>query len=69
MLSTIRNPSKLVSSNPGILNPQQAMESIRNVNRQQVGTVALIAAEVLGFFTVGEMLGKMRVVGYRGKGH
>lgn len=29
-------------------------------------TVGVIAAEVLGFFTVGEMLGRFKIVGYRG---
>jgi len=28
---------------------------------------ALITAEVLGFFTVGEMVGRRKIVGYRGK--
>jgi F-type H+-transporting ATPase subunit g len=26
----------------------------------------VIVAELLGFFTVGEMIGKMKLVGYRG---
>jgi F-type H+-transporting ATPase subunit g len=29
-------------------------------------TGAVVAGEVLGFFTVGEMIGRMKLVGYRG---
>lgn len=67
MLNTMRNPSSLVSQNPGMLNPQQALNSIRNINRQQLATAGVVAAEAIGFFTVGEMLGKRQVVGYPGK--
>lgn len=67
MMHTIRNPSSLTSKNPGLLNPQQAMETIRNVNRQQMTTAGIVVAEILGFFTVGEMLGRLKIVGYRGK--
>ena len=29
-------------------------------------SVGVIGAEVLGFFTVGEMIGRFKLVGYRG---
>ena len=31
-----------------------------------MATLGVIAAEVLGFFTVGEMIGRLKVVGYTG---
>lgn len=36
-------------------------------NRESLKTGSIVAAELLGFFTVGEMIGKRKVVGYRGK--
>ncbi len=36
------------------------------MNRQQMVTAGVVGAEVLGFFTVGEMLGRMKLVGYTG---
>jgi len=31
----------------------------------QWATVGIVAAEVIGFFSVGEMIGRMKIVGYR----
>jgi F-type H+-transporting ATPase subunit g len=39
---------------------------VRNVNRQQAAVAGVIAAEVLGFFTLGEIIGRFKVIGYRG---
>lgn len=36
------------------------------MSTQQMVTVGVLGAEVLGFFTVGEMIGRMKLVGYRG---
>ncbi|KAF8473228.1 mitochondrial ATP synthase g subunit-domain-containing protein [Kalaharituber pfeilii] len=36
-------------------------------NRQTLINGGVVAAEVFGFFTVGEMIGRMKIVGYRGK--
>lgn len=36
------------------------------MDRKQLASAAVIGAEVLGFFTVGEMIGRFKVVGYRG---
>lgn len=43
------------------------LSQIRNMNRVQVASSAVILAEVLGFFTVGEMIGRFKLVGYRGE--
>lgn len=45
------------------------MDRIRNMNRQQLVTVGVVGAEILGFFTVGEMIGRMKLIGYRGDSH
>ena len=45
-----------------------SLSALRNVLKpENVKNGTLIAAEVLGFFTVGEMLGRWKIVGYRGK--
>jgi F-type H+-transporting ATPase subunit g len=46
--------------------PEALLSRIRNMNRQQMVTAGVVGAEVLGFFTVGEMLGRMKLVGYTG---
>ena len=36
------------------------------MSTQQMVAAGVVGAEVLGFFTVGEMIGRMKLVGYRG---
>ncbi|KAI9837077.1 MAG: hypothetical protein M1819_000726 [Sarea resinae] len=50
----------------GTLQPTNVLQQVRNLNKQQLASAGVVAAEVVGFFTVGEMLGRMKVVGYRG---
>lgn len=68
----VRNPRSLsagAASVSNTINLETILRSIRNVNRQQLTTVGLISAEVLGFFTVGEMIGRFKLVGYHGDAH
>jgi hypothetical protein len=58
-----------MSSMTNSVNPESALSTVRNVNSQQLTTVAIIFAQVLGFFTVGEMIGRMKLVGYHGEVH
>jgi len=44
------------------------LSSMRNMTSTQAVAVGVVIAEVIGFFTVGEMIGKMKIVGYRGAG-
>lgn len=64
LVNAIRTPSSLVAQNPGLLQPQQYLNTIRSINRQQLITAGIVTAEVLGFFTVGEMIGKRKIIGY-----
>lgn len=43
------------------------LSNIRNMNRQQLISLGVTGAELLGFFTVGTMIGKMKIVGYHGE--
>jgi F-type H+-transporting ATPase subunit g len=70
--NVVRNPRSIVSSASSVtssINPDAVLSSIRNVNRRQLTTAGIIFAEVLGFFTVGEMLGRLKIVGYHGEPH
>ena len=64
MTNAMRNPRSI-----NIPAPEGMLRSIRNVNSQQLGTVAIVVAQLLGFFSLGEMMGRLKVVGYHGKVH
>ena len=74
LVNSLRNPSALlnqassqVSSVARTYSPEAILSSVRNVNRQQMVTVGVVGAEIIGFFTVGTMIGRMKIVGYRGE--
>ena len=67
-MNNLRSPSTLIS-NLSSIDPSAFLSSVRNVNRQQMAAVGVIGAEILGFFTVGQMLGRMKLVGYHGEAH
>jgi len=67
-LKGIRNPNALVQSATGG-NPATLVQRARNISRAQLVAGGVVAAECLGFFTVGEMLGRFKVVGYHGEVH
>ena len=48
-----------------LTSPAALRESLSN--REALKSGGIIAAEVLGFFTVGEMIGRRKLVGFRGK--
>lgn len=50
---------------PTLTSPIALHETLSN--RQALKSGGIIAAEVLGFFTVGEMIGRRKIVGFRGK--
>ena len=68
--NAVRNPRTVMSSlsqMSGNSSPESFANSLRNINRQQLVTMGVIGAEVLGFFTVGTMIGRLKIVGYHGK--
>lgn len=70
--NAVRNPRSLSSGAASVsnaINLDSILRSVRNVNRQQLTTVGLVSAEVLGFFTVGEIIGRFKIVGYHGEPH
>ncbi|KAK5451900.1 ATP synthase subunit G atp20 [Exophiala xenobiotica] len=72
LINMARNPRSItstMSSMTNSVNPESALSTVRNVNSQQLTTAAIVFAQVLGFFTVGEMIGRMKLVGYHGEVH
>jgi F-type H+-transporting ATPase subunit g len=47
--------------------PQQLIQQARTLSNAQLAAGGVLVAELLGFFTVGEMLGRFKLVGYRGE--
>lgn len=66
-LNTIRHPMSLFirASESGSAQPVNILARLRNMSREQWLSAGVVTAEVIGFFTVGEMIGRMKLVGYR----
>ncbi|KAE9994489.1 hypothetical protein EG327_009167 [Venturia inaequalis] len=67
-LSVLRQPQTLLHGATSS-NPAQLLARVRNASNKEYATVGIIAAEVIGFFSVGEMLGRLKIVGYRANTH
>ncbi|KAK1066042.1 ATP synthase subunit G atp20 [Friedmanniomyces endolithicus] len=75
--NVLRNPSALLNqtqsqanqaasqASKAVENPDALMTRLRNFDSGALASVGVIAAEVLGFFTVGEMIGRIKIIGYR----
>ncbi|KAI0874910.1 mitochondrial ATP synthase g subunit-domain-containing protein [Hypoxylon argillaceum] len=67
-----KNPSALLQSASqtavkAAQHPTPILTRIQNVSRAQLAAGGVIAAECLGFFTVGEMIGRFKIIGYHGE--
>ena len=70
VINVARDPKNLMSrasSASNYITPETILSNIRNTNRQQLISFSVIGAELLGFFTVGTMIGRMKIVGYHGQ--
>lgn len=63
--NAIRNPSSLQKV-AGAADSQNLLSRVRNLDGDTLVGAGIVAAEVLGFFCIGEMIGRFKVVGYRG---
>ncbi|KOS19539.1 ATP synthase subunit g [Escovopsis weberi] len=50
-----------------IKSPTNLVQSTRNLTNAQLLAAGVVFAECLGFFTVGEMIGRFKLIGYRGQ--
>ncbi|KAK1828526.1 ATP synthase subunit G, mitochondrial [Podospora conica] len=68
LLKQVQNPSTLVQSLQKTASASgSALPSLRNISRAQIVAGGVVAAECLGFFTVGEMIGRFKLIGYHGE--
>ncbi|KAI9868219.1 MAG: hypothetical protein M1813_006964 [Trichoglossum hirsutum] len=70
LIHVIRNPTSLFASTTtttNTLSPSSMLNLLRNANGQQLAATGVVIAEVIGFFTIGEILGRFKLVGYRGE--
>ncbi|CAH0029508.1 unnamed protein product [Clonostachys rhizophaga] len=56
-----------IASGSILRSPQNIINSVRNISVAQLATGGVIFAETLGFFTVGEIIGRFKLVGYHGE--
>ncbi|PWY89996.1 hypothetical protein BO70DRAFT_358992 [Aspergillus heteromorphus CBS 117.55] len=63
LINVFSNPAAL--KNAGF-SSQSILSRVRNANKKEIALAGVTLAEVIGFFTVGEIVGRMNIVGYRG---
>lgn len=77
LTKAVRNPAGLGSqyskaaektAETAINNPQSFLTRLRNLDHATLTTVGVTTAEVIGFFSIGEMIGRFKIVGYRSSG-
>ncbi|EKD17386.1 uncharacterized protein L3040_008425 [Drepanopeziza brunnea f. sp. 'multigermtubi'] len=66
LVKSARNPDSLFSSKSATGETISLLTRVRNMSSAQYAAGAVVTAEVLGFFTVGEIIGRGKIVGYRG---
>lgn len=73
--NAVRNPSALMSQTQGAAqstaqqaasNPQSFLTRLRNMDSDTLLATGIVTAETIGFFCVGEMIGRFKVIGYWG---
>jgi F-type H+-transporting ATPase subunit g len=61
----IQNPSAFINRAPAPKDPQSFLNRLREMDSATLKQVGIVTAEVIGFFSVGEMLGRFKIIGYR----
>ncbi|KAJ5523782.1 hypothetical protein N7494_010432 [Penicillium frequentans] len=65
MINVVRNPASFKTLS--FPSPQNFLARVRNASPKELALAGVTAAEVIGFFTVGEMIGRWNLIGYRGE--
>ncbi|KAK2043057.1 hypothetical protein LZ31DRAFT_555575 [Colletotrichum somersetense] len=68
-VAALKNPSTLLNSVSSSAAAAKPADLASRINTGSVAFGAVVAAECLGFFTVGEMIGRFKIVGYHGETH
>ncbi|USW53410.1 Putative ATP synthase, F0 complex, subunit G [Septoria linicola] len=53
------------TADQAINNPQSFLERLRNLDSATLTQVGIVSAETIGFFSIGEMIGRFKIIGYR----
>jgi F-type H+-transporting ATPase subunit g len=56
------------SAQQAVHQPQSFLEKVRNMDAATLTSAGVVAAETIGFFSVGEMIGRFKIIGYRSTG-
>lgn len=69
--NALRNPQSLMSGAQGTAqsaanNPRTYLQRLRSMETETLMTTGIVTAETIGFFCIGEMIGRFKIVGYRG---
>lgn len=67
LINAARNPATIKNLN--LPSTQGIVARVRNANKKEIAFAGVTAAEVIGFFTVGEIIGRMNFIGYKGEAH
>jgi F-type H+-transporting ATPase subunit g len=70
--NALKNPSSLLNVSASTVEassaqPVNLLNRVRGASQQQWIGAGIIVAEVIGFFSVGEIIGRFKLVGYRAK--
>ncbi|KAG0642573.1 mitochondrial ATP synthase g subunit-domain-containing protein [Tuber brumale] len=65
MLKNPRALMNLVSTSPA-LKPTSILDQLKQFTPKEYAQAGVLTAEVIGFYTVGKMIGRRKIVGYRG---
>ncbi|PCG92074.1 ATPase, F0 complex, subunit G, mitochondrial [Penicillium occitanis (nom. inval.)] len=64
LINAFRNPATIKNFK---FSPQNLIGRARNLSTKEWALVGVTTAEVIGFFTVGEIIGRRQIVGYQGE--
>ncbi|GFN14450.1 F1F0 ATP synthase subunit g [Aspergillus tubingensis] len=64
LTNAFRNPAAFKNSS---FAPSNIISRVRTANKKEIALAGVTAAEIVGFFTVGEIIGRMNIVGYKGQ--
>lgn len=69
--NALKNPSSLLNvsrvAESSSAQPVNVLNRVRGASQQQWLAAGIIAAEIVGFFSIGEIIGRFKLVGYRVK--
>ena len=62
VFNRLKKPNDLLHA---IESPAATLQKLQGLSRAQWAAGGVLAAELLGFFTVGEIIGRFKLIGYR----